>query len=87
MSLLSSSESRERYPVRVAAARGENGAVDEATGGAIEAEVDLIQLAVLVLVDVALDTRRVAGSRLDGVADAAEAVEPAVRLNSCHLFG
>ena len=60
-------ERRELDPVAAGPAAGEDGALDEAVAGGVDAEVELVELAVAGLVAVALHVGLEAGALADGV--------------------
>lgn len=72
-------ERRELDPVAAGPAAGRDGAVDEARAAGVDAEVELVELAVAGLVAIALHERLEPRPLLDRLLDLAQRVVPAVR--------
>jgi len=75
-------ERRELDPVAAGPASGEDGALDEAVAGGVDAEVELVELAVAGLVAVALHVGLEPGALADGALDLAQRVVAAVRVDA-----
>lgn len=75
-------EGRELDPPAARPAAREHGALDEAVAGGVDAEVELVELAVAGLVAVAFDVGLEPGALLDGALDLVHRVVPAVRVDA-----